>query len=230
MLPRSLAFLTLLAVAAAQSPTPPAAPPERLPATEKELDASIKVVTGGKALPYDLDGYIHKDGSLKSKKDKKDEEKGLACSPFASAVLHHLQHGDFKAIDNKVHQQFGGEPLAKHYQLASKVPLESTEDFKKRLAGATRPADGVYLFEIRGEYTKTSDGKKVPQAHVGFLVISKDDVRQVHFSGLKKYGGMADDKDFFGFVDASQYKQDAKVQLWLVTAGSAKAPSAEPPK
>jgi hypothetical protein len=183
--------------------------------TETDLDLAIDSITGGKdakqKLGYDGKyGYVNADGKVVTKeKGKEVEFQALGCSAFASAVVHRLQKGSFQGISTKVHQEFGGKPLARHYGLEQARSTTATEfladmaDKSKRKAAA-----GVYLFELDGE-ALLEGGKTEPRAHVGFLLIAETKVRQVHFSGLKKYQGLADDERFHEFVEGSLYK-DAK--------------------
>jgi len=193
------------------------------PITVVDLDAAIAKITDGQKLGYDLRGYVNSVGKLV----RRDGEEvvscaGLSCSPFASAVLHFVQNGSFKGISYTVHQGFGGQPIAEFYKLQQTKSEAVSEFFKSmKKPEERRTLAGVYLFELNGQEL-LKDGKTKDHAHVGFLAISEEKVRQVHFSGKKKYQGLANDDQFEEFVEGSLYKDaDAKkpttLTLWRVT-------------
>ena len=220
----------------------------RKPVSENDLTNAIASITDkNKPLTYSLRGWVNAKGLVRMEKGHEDEPKGLACSSFASAVLHRIQQGSFKGISTKIHTTFGGEKLASHYKLGSPVDLKAVkvtppesrtrvklDDFRSKYSvkqdrsnrANRKSLAGVYLFELTREGVPNKDGVGVHRAHVGFLVISEAKVRQIHFSALRHYKGYADDTAFFEkFVDESCYntkkpkygKERPLIRLWRVS-------------
>ena len=121
--------------------------------------------------------------------------------------MHILSRGSLTGFKQSSANGYGGE-VAAFYGLDLSHSLTS-ESVAKQLGDAAwrKKNAGVYYFDVR----------KGKAGHVGFLVIREGDVRQVHFSGLKAFNGLADNTDFLDtFLKASKYKKEAKITLYKV--------------